>query len=54
MDIPLPANTIETISGYVTDIIGDFSVVIVFILGVILAFFVIERIVDILRNDKGV
>jgi len=50
MDITLPENTISTISANVTDLIGDFSVIVTLIIGIILALFVLQVIIDIIRK----
>lgn len=52
MSIPLPTSTVATIGANVTALIGDFSIVITFIIGMLVAFFVIQFVVDIIRGDK--
>jgi len=41
---------IITISANVTDLIGDFSVIVTLIIGIILALFVLQVIIDIIRK----
>ena len=50
MQITIATNTVQVIGENVTDIIGSLSGVITFIIGIIVAFFVIHFIIDILRN----
>lgn len=50
MNIPLPTSTVTDIGNNVTDLIGDFSIVVTLIIGILLALFVIEVIIGIIRK----
>lgn len=50
MSFNLPTTTVEDIGANVTQLIGDFSIVITLILGILIAFFVIEFIIDSIRG----
>lgn len=52
MNITVPTSTNATIGANVTDIIGSFGGVITLILGIILALFLIEFIVDMVHGKR--
>ena len=50
MSFTLATNTVEVIGENVTDLIGTFSGVITLIIGMLVAFFVIQFVVDIIKK----
>lgn len=51
MSFPLATNTVEIIGSNVTQLIADFSIVITLILGMLVAFFIIEFIIASIRGS---
>ena len=47
MGIEIPTSTISTLGGYMTDIFGSFSSIIALIFGILLAFWIIEKLLNI-------
>lgn len=53
MSFNLPTTTVEEIGSNVSQLIGDFSIVITLILGILVAFFIIEFIIDTIRGERS-
>lgn len=53
MIVEMPATALSDVGGQVTDGLASYSVIITLLVGVFLAFFIIERIVDMLRHKKN-
>lgn len=52
MNISLPENAVVSIGGQVTDGLSSFSSIATMLIGIILAFIVLEMIVKTLRKDE--
>lgn len=50
MSIPLPTSTVAMIGANVTDLMGSLSGVITFIIGMLVAFFIIQFIIATIRG----
>lgn len=53
MNIPLGTSTATIITGYVSGFISDFAPVITLLLGVILALFIVDKLINIFRGEKN-
>jgi hypothetical protein len=52
MNISLPENAIISIGGQVTDGLSSFSSITTLLIGIFLAFIVIEKIINTLKKEK--